>query len=270
MLGKHLDLVKEKAPLINNITNFITANDCANILLAVGASPIMADNPKEIEDIISIASGLNINMGVISDSSLEAMFIGGKKANELQKPVLLDPVAAGATKYRTEQANKLLEEVNFSVIRGNISEVKALFLGENSTRGVDAAEEISEDNLNSVVKFAEEAAKKSNAKIFITGKIDVVSDGKKTYAIKNGVAQMAHITGSGCMLSAFLTAFIATENSLESLVAGGCMMGLAGEKALETMQKNNAGNSSYRNYLIDEIYKMTADSLEKGAKYELK
>ncbi len=270
MLGKYLDLVKEKAPLIDNITNFITANDCANILLAVGASPIMADNPKEIEDIIAIASGLNINMGVISDSSLEAMFIGGKKANELNKPVLLDPVAAGATRYRTEQANKLLEEVKFSVIRGNISEIKALFLGENTTRGVDAAEEISEENLDSVVQFAKEAARTSGSKIFITGKIDVVSDGEKSYALKNGVDEMAHITGSGCMLSAFITAFIAADDSLESLVAGGCMMGLAGEKALETMKKNEAGNSSYRNFLIDEIYKMTADSLDKGAKYELK
>ncbi len=198
------------------------------------------------------------------------MFLGGKRANELNKPVILDAVAAGATKYRTNEANKLLNEVNFSVIKGNVSEIKALFAGESSTRGVDASEEIDENNIDELVFFVKNSAKKINSIILVTGKIDILSDGNKTYIVKNGVDEMAAITGSGCMLSAFLSAFVAVENSLESVLAAVCTMGLAGEKALETMIKNNAGNSSYRNYLIDEVYKMTKYALDKGAKYELK
>ncbi len=270
MLGKYIEKVRERKPLINSITNYITANDCANILLAIGASPIMADNPKEIEEIMDISDALNINMGVISDDMLKAMFLGGKHANKLNKPVILDPVAAGATKYRTKQAFDLLKEVKFSVIKGNISEVKALFAGEFNTRGVDAGEEIDENNIDTLVEFVKSSAKKAGSIIFITGKIDIVSDGNKAYIIKNGVDQMASVTGTGCMLSAFLSAFVVAEPSIESVVAAGCIMGLAGEKALVTMTNNNAGNSSYRNYIIDEIYKMTSDELNKGAKYELK
>ncbi len=270
MIGKYLEDVRNNKPLVNNITNFITANDCANILLAIGGSPIMADNSKEIEDIINISSALNVNMGVISDDVLKSMFLGGKKANELNKPVILDPVAAGATKYRTIQANELLKEVKFSLIKGNISEIKALFLGENSTRGVDASEEISEENLDSLIKFVKDAAMKMKTIILVTGKMDIISDGIKTYVVKNGVDEMASITGSGCMLSAFVSAFVAENNCIESVLSATCAMGLAGERALETMKKYNAGNSSYRNYLIDEIYKMTGESLEEGANYELK
>lgn len=270
MLGKYLEDIRKNKPLIDNITNFITANDCANILLAVGASPIMADNPKEIEEIITISNALNINMGVISDDTLKAMFLGGKKANELGKPVLLDPVACGATKYRTKEAEKLLDEVKFTVIKGNISEIKSLFLGENSTRGVDASEDITEDNIDSLVDFVREAAKKSGTMILVTGKIDIISDGKKSYIAKNGVDKMANITGSGCMLSAMLSAFVAVNPTIESVLAAACTMGLAGEKALEIMKKNDAGNSSYRNYLIDEIYKLKGEELDKGAKYELR
>ncbi len=270
MLGKYLDKVREHRPLINSITNYITANDCANILLATGASPIMADNSKEIEEIVDIANVLNINMGVISDDVLEAMFLGGKHANLINKPVVLDPVAAGATKYRTKQAFDLLKEVKFSVIKGNISEIKALFAGEFNTRGVDASEEIDESNIHTLVEFVRLSAKKINSIIFVTGKIDIVSDGNKVYVIKNGVDEMAFVTGTGCMLSAFLSAFVAVESSIESVVAAGCMMGYAGEKALITMKENKTGNSSYRNYIIDEIYKMTSEELNKGAKYELK
>ncbi len=270
MIGKFIDEVRKERPLVNSITNYITANDCANILLAIGASPIMADNPKEIEEIVDISNALNINMGVISDDMLKAMFLGGKHANKLNKPVILDPVAAGATKYRTKQVFDLLKEVKFSVIKGNVSEIKALFAGATSTRGVDASEEINESNIDSLVEFVKISAKEINSIIFVTGEIDIISDGNKAYIIKNGVSEMASVTGTGCMLSALLSAFFAVDSSIESVVCACCVMGYAGEKALSTMKKNNAGNSSYRNYIIDEIYKMTSESLNKGAKYELK
>ncbi len=267
MLSKYLNILREKNPLVHNITNYVTVNDCANILLAIGASPIMADDIEEVEEITSICNGLNINIGTLNHRTIESMLAAGKKANELGHPVLLDPVGVGASKLRTETARLLLDEVQFSVIRGNVSELKGLFLDESGTRGVDASEVIDESNIKSIAKFAEECSKKSNSIILITGKTDIVSDGERTYLVENGVAEMARITGSGCMLSALITAFISADNSLESVVAGTCVMGIAGEKALETMKKNDAGNSSYRNYLIDEIYKMTGGEL--GAKSKI-
>ena len=139
MLGKYLKTLQEKSPLIHNITNYVTVNDCANILLACGASPIMADDEAEASEICSICSGLNINIGTLNERTIKSMLIAGKKANELSRPVLLDPVGAGASALRTDTAKMLMENINFTIIRGNISEIKALALGSGGTKGVDAS-----------------------------------------------------------------------------------------------------------------------------------
>ena len=136
MFQKMLENVRGKCPLIHNITNYVTVNDCANIVLACGASPIMSDDQSEVEEITTICGGLNINIGTLNKRTIESMFLAGKRANALSHPVVLDPVGAGASKLRTETAQKLLEEVKFTVIRGNISEVKTLASGAGTTKGV--------------------------------------------------------------------------------------------------------------------------------------
>ena len=197
MFQKMLENVRGKCPLIHNITNYVTVNDCANIVLACGASPIMSDDQSEVEEITTICGGLNINIGTLNKRTIESMFLAGKCANALSHPVVLDPVGAGASKLRTETAQKLLEEVKFTVIRGNISEVKTLASGSGTTKGVDAdvADKVSEENLDSAVAFAKAFAEKTDAVVAITGAIDIVADGKKAYCIRNGHPMMSSITG---------------------------------------------------------------------------
>ena len=175
MFQEMLENVRGKCPLIHNITNYVTVNDCANIVLACGASPIMSDDQSEVEEITTICGGLNINIGTLNKRTIESMFLAGKRANALNHPAVLDPVGAGASKLRTETAQKLLEEVKFTVIRGNISEVKTLASGSGTTKGVDAdvADKVSEENLDSAVAFAKAFAEKTGAVIAITGAIDI-------------------------------------------------------------------------------------------------
>ena len=274
MFQEMLENVRGKCPLIHNITNYVTVNDCANIVLACGASPIMSDDQSEVEEITTICGGLNINIGTLNKRTIESMFLAGKRANALSHPVVLDPVGAGASKLRTETAQKLLEEVKFTVIRGNISEVKTLASGSGTTKGVDAdvADKVSEENLDSAVAFAKAFAEKTGAVIAITGAIDIVADGKKAYCIRNGHPMMSSITGTGCQLSGMMTAAYVTanpEHPLEAAAAAVCAMGLAGEIAHARLSAQD-GNSTYRNYIIDAIYNMTPEQLEEGAKYEVR
>nr|WP_315022430.1 hydroxyethylthiazole kinase [uncultured Aminipila sp.] len=273
MLKEKLENVRQESPLIHNITNYVTVNDCANILLACGASPIMSDDTEEVEEITSICGGLNINIGTLNQRTIQSMLLAGKKANELKHPVILDPVGAGASKLRTETSHKLLEQVRFTVIRGNISEIKTIAIGEGSTKGVDAnvADCITEENLDEAVKFAKEFAGKMNAVIAITGAIDIVADLNKAYIIRNGNPMMSKITGTGCMLTAMTTAYIVANpgSELEAAAAAVCAMGLCGELAYDRLNSYD-GNSTYRNYIIDEIFNLDGDKLERGAKYEVR
>ena len=272
MLGACIENVRKNVPLVHNITNYVTVNDVANVLLACGGSPIMSDEPEDVEDITSICGGLNINIGTLNQSSIKGMFLAGKKANELGHKTLLDPVGAGASKLRTETAVKLMEEIRFDVIRGNISEIKTLALGSGTTKGVDAdvADAVTEDSLEAAVKFVKDFSKKSGSIVAITGAIDLVSDGEKCYVIRNGRPEMGKITGTGCQLSGMLTAFIVAnpDNMLEAAAAAVCTMGLAGETGWKNMQPSD-GNSTYRNRIIDAIYNMDGKTLEEGAKYEV-
>ena len=273
MLGECLRNVREQCPLIHNITNYVTVNDCANILLACGGSPIMADDPEEAEEITSICGGLTINIGTLNHRTIPSMLLAGKKANELAHPVVLDPVGAGASRLRTGTALKLLENIKMTVIRGNISEIKTLALGSGTTKGVDAdvADQVTEENLDAAVSFVKAFAKKSGSIVAITGAIDLVSDGETCYVIRNGRPEMGKITGTGCQLSGVMTAYITAnpDNQLEAAAAAVCTMGLAGEIGWGYMQKGD-GNATYRNRIIDAIYNMDKETLEKGAKYEIR
>ena len=266
MLGTCIENVRKGVPLVHNITNYVTVNDVANILLACGGSPIMSDEPEDVEDITAICGGLNINIGTLNQRSIEGMFRAGKKANELDHVVLLDPVGAGASALRTNTAVELMEKIRFTVIRGNISEIKTLALGSGTTKGVDAdvADAVTEENLDNAVKFVKDFAAK-------TGAIDRVSDGKSCYVIRNGRPEMGRITGTGCQLSGMMTAFVVAnpDNRLEAAAAAVCAMGLAGEIGWSHMAEGD-GNSTYRNRIIDAIYNMDGETLNGGARYELR
>lgn len=273
MFSKILSNVREKSPLVHNITNYVTVNDVANIILACGASPIMSDDESEVEEITSICGGLNINIGTLNKNTIPSMFLAGKKANSLGHKILLDPVGAGASKLRTETAVKLMSEVKFDVIRGNISEIKTLALGNGTTKGVDAdvSDAVSDANLEKSIEFVKKFAASAKCVAAVTGAIDLVSDGKKCYVIRNGKPEMGKITGTGCQLSGMMTAFISAnpENILEAAAAAVCAMGLAGEIGWSNMQRGE-GNSTYRNRIIDAIFNMDGAQLDSGAKFEIR
>lgn len=273
VLKTMLENVRAKTPLVHNITNYVTVNDVANVLLAAGGSPIMSDDADDVEDITSICGGLNINIGTLNKNTIPSMFLAGKKANALGHIVLLDPVGAGASRLRTDTANRLMQEVRFDAVRGNISEIKTLCTGSGSTKGVDAdaVDAVTEANLDDGVQLVKTFAAQTGCIIAVTGAIDLVSDGERCWCIRNGRAEMSRITGTGCQLSALMTAFLVAnpDRKLDAAAAAVCMMGLAGEIGWANMQPGD-GNSTYRNRIIDAIFNMTGDALEEGAKYELR
>ena len=273
MLGNCIENVRKSVPLVHNITNYVTVNDVANVLLACGASPIMSDEPDDVEDITTICGGLNINIGTLNKRSIEGMYRAGRRAAALGHVVLLDPVGAGASALRTKTAVGLMDEIRFTVIRGNISEIKTLALGSGTTKGVDAdvADAVTEESLDSAVKFARELAAKTGAVIAITGAIDLVADADRCYVIRNGRPEMGRITGTGCQLSGMMTAFLVAnpDTPLDAAAAAVCTMGLAGEIGWSRMQEGD-GNSTYRNRIIDAVYNMDGAALDAGAKYEIR
>ena len=273
MLGRYLAKVRATTPLIHNITNYVTVNDVANVLLATGASPIMADDIDDAVEITAICGGLNINIGTLNARTIATMLAAGKRANELGHPVVLDPVGAGASTLRTNTSYKLLEEVRFACIRGNISEIKTLATGAGTTKGVDAdvADKVTADNLDEAVAFAKAFAARTGSVVAITGAIDIVADDKRAFLITNGTPVMSSITGTGCQLSALVAAYLVAnpEAPLEAVAAAVCSMGLAGEVAEGRMSALD-GNASLRNYIIDAIYRMTPEQLDAGAKYEVR
>jgi len=271
-LGTALENIRIKQPVMHNITNYVTVNDCANITLACGASPVMSDNPDEVEEIITVCGGLNINTGTLTAETTKAMFLAGKKANEIGLPAVLDPVGIGSSKVRTDIILDLIDKVHFAVIRGNISEIKTIIKGEGNTKGVDAdvADAVTEENLAEAVEFAKAYAKKTGSVIAITGAIDIVACAEMAYVIYNGHRMMSRVTGTGCMLSALTASYAASnpDDLFEAAAAAVISMGVAGEIAYARLSEKD-GNSSYRNYIIDAIYNLSGKELEAKGKYKI-
>ena len=265
MLSDRLRTVRKTTPLVHNITNYVTINDVANAVLACGGSPIMADEPEDVEDITTICGGLNINIGNLNSQTIEAMRIAGRRSRELGHARVLDPVAAGASKLRTRIASELVDT--------NISELKALDLGSATTRGVDAsaADAVTDARLDEMVSFSKGYARKVGGIVAITGAIDLVADEETCYVIRNGRAEMGRVTGTGCMLSGVLCAYLIAnpKDKLEAAAAAVCLMGLAGEVGWSRMQEGD-GNATYRNRIIDAIYNIDGDQLDREARYELR
>lgn len=274
MFKNILDNLKNNSPLVHCITNYVTVNDCANILLACGGSPIMADDQREVEEITSLCNALAINIGTLNERTIQAMIKAGQAANAINHPVVLDPVGAGASKLRTDTTLDLMKKIQFSVIRGNISEIKTIADGSGRTKGVDADinDQITIDNLQNAIDFAKGLSLETKSIIAITGAIDIVASPEKAYIIGNGHPMMSKVTGTGCMLTALIAAFCGATPSepLDATAAAVCVMGYCGERAFEKLQLIKGGTSSYRSLLIDEVSKIEYDALSGGMKVEIR
>ena len=265
-----LNAVRQRKPLVQCITNIVTVNDCANIILASGGSPTMASHPLEVEEAVRNVQDLVCNMGAID--KVESMILAGREANRFGKPVILDPVGAGGTQLRRDAVKRLLEEVHFTVIRGNASEIRYLAGQQTIGSGVDVSDldEINEENLSAAISMAADLAEKLGTVIAISGKIDVISDGRKACVLRGGCATMARITGSGCMLTSLIGAFCgAWKDPFPATCAAMAAMGISGEIAEEKRLRNGTGNATFRNDLIDAIFNLTQEQLKQGVHYEI-
>jgi hydroxyethylthiazole kinase len=225
--GGTLGVIRDRKPLVHNITNYVVMNETANAILALGALPVMAHAREEVAEMVGLAGALVLNIGTLSEAWVEAMLAAGKAANERAVPVVLDPVGAGATAYRTETARRLLGEVDVAVLRGNAGEIATLVGVEAEVRGVESV-----GGGGDPAELATTAARTLGVVASVTGPVDHVSDGNRSAAVANGHPLLASITGTGCMSTALTGCFLAGKNepfeaAVEALVA----FGVAGEDA---------------------------------------
>ncbi|MDX1808559.1 MAG: hydroxyethylthiazole kinase [Sulfurospirillaceae bacterium] len=262
-LNLSLENVKKEKPLVHHITNYVTVNDCANVVLAIGASPVMADEAKEVAQMVSFCGALVLNIGTGNERTLESMVIAGKAANAKNIPVILDPVGIGATPFRFQSVEKLMQNVKFSVIRGNMAEIKTVAGLEAKSAGVDSLEDEDESP-----KVAQKLAKTLGCVVAITGKVDSVSDGKNTYLLSNGHSNLAKVTGTGCMTSSLIGSFLGAKNSaLVSAISGIWSMSIAGEIAVSKLDDINK-MGSFKVSLMDEIGMMSVETFRQIGKIE--
>ena len=259
--GADLAAIRERKPLVHQITNYVVMNETANATLALGALPVMAHAAEEVEEMASAAAALVLNIGTLSAPWVKAMLAAGRAANAAGAPIVLDPVGAGATTYRTETAKRLLDELELSVVRGNAAEVATLAGREAEIRGVESV-----GTRDSAAELAREAAQAFGAVAAVTGAVDHVSDGERVVAIANGHPLLASITGSGCMATAITGCFLAVrsdaplEAAAEALVA----FGIAGEDAAREAK----GPGSFHAALYDALDELDPGTIDALARYE--
>ncbi len=264
-LSTYIRNVRAKNPLVHHITNYVTVNDCANACLSIGASPVMADAVDEAADMAKISSALVLNIGTLNVSKVESMMVAGRTANALGIPVILDPVGCGATPFRNHMAAELMENIHMTVVRGNISEIFSLGGADVHTKGVDAGKV----NESEAATIAKALAKKWGSIVVISGASDLITDGEKIAYVKNGCPEMSAITGSGCMCTTLIGAFVGAnpENPFEASLVAMAAMGIAGERAWKSYGTKGLGH--FHMGLIDELGNMDEETLEKEARYEI-
>ena len=269
--------IREKNALTHCITNSVTINDCANAVLAIGGSPFMAEDAEELEEVVTIADVLVINIGKLSKEQIESMHISSKTANKTNTPIILDPVGVGVTELRNKTTMDLINSYDIAAIRGNISEIKAIaklagVLDESNTaKGVDVNIDdiITEENLKDNGELICELASKLNTTILASGPIDILSDGNLTVAIDNGDDMMPLITGSGCMLSSIVGSCIGGSNPFDGSLVAILAMNIAGERARAKVDEKDEGTGSFRTYLIDYLYKTDSETLTEKANIKI-
>jgi hydroxyethylthiazole kinase len=258
---ENLEILRSSKPLVHSITNFVVMNTTANALLACGASPVMAHAQEEVEEMVSFAAALVLNIGTLTPYWIDSMVKAGKRANAKNIPVILDPVGSGATTLRTESAKRLIGELEISVVRGNASEVLSLAHQNSRTKGVDA--------IHSVDDAADAAlilAKELNTTLAITGAVDLITDGKIVYRVSNGHELMGYVTGTGCTATVIIGAFLAVDEvPVEATTTALAYFGLAGEKA--AIQAKAPG--TFQVSLLDALYTINREQLEGGAKIQV-
>lgn len=305
---KPLSLVRQKGPLVQCITNFVTVNDCANVILAAGGSPSMSQDVREVEESVAGVSALVCNLGAID--RVDSMILAGRTAVRLRKPVIFDPVAAGRTRLRRDEAGRFLSQVPCTVIRGNASEIRFLAGQQRGQRGaaapvpggdagrpegggaeqpegsrmnrlsgsgvdVSAADAVSREKLPAAIQMAKTLALDTGSVIAVSGELDIITDGRQTAVLSNGCSTMARITGSGCMLTALMGAFCGavSENAREDIfaaaVSAAAVMGVCGELAEKRRLEKGTGNATFRTDLIDAVFNLTEAQLMEGIRYEI-
>jgi len=259
--GKTLKKIRAQKPLIHNITNYVVMNYTANALLACGASPVMAHAYNEVREMVGIANALVINIGTLEEEWIRSMIIAASEANKKGIPIILDPVGAGATNFRTTAALRILRAAKISVIRGNASEILALTDSHSQTKGVD-----SQHGVDEATDVALELSLRYNAVVAVTGATDVVTDGNATIKVSNGHSLMRYVTGTGCTATALIGTFCAVEsNHLKSAASALAYFGIAGELAA----KEAIAPGSFMIALLDKLYSITPAELEQYAKFAI-
>jgi len=259
--GADLRALRERKPLVHQITNYVVMNETANATLAIGALPVMAHAPQEAEEMASVASALVLNIGTLSDHWIEAMFLAGAAANEARIPVVVDPVGAGATGYRTSTAERLIGGLEVAVVRGNAAEVATLAGRKAEIRGVES---VGADG--SGAELAQAAARSLGCVVSVTGPVDHVSDGERVLAVSNGHELLSTVTGTGCMSTAITGCFLGArpdaplEAAAEALVA----FGVAGEDAAAEAR----GPGSFHAALYDALHGLDPDTIDARARVE--
>jgi hydroxyethylthiazole kinase len=257
--GGTLAVVRERRPLVHNITNYVVMNETANAILALGALPVMAHAEEEVAEMVGLAGALVLNIGTLSERWIEAMLIAGKAANERGVPVVLDPVGAGATSYRTQTAQRLLGELDVAVLRGNAGEVATLVGVEAEVRGVESI-----DVGGDVRELARSAARNLRLVASVTGPVDHVSDGERVLSVANGHELLGSVTGTGCMSSALTGCFLAAKPHapLEAAAEALAAFGVAGEDAA----RDAKGPGSFHVNLYDALAALDPATLDDRAK----
>ena len=245
-----LTKVWSKKPLVCHITNYVTVNDCANITICAGGAPVMTDSIDDIEDMVNISSALVLNIGTLNQRTVDSMFLAGKTANRKGIPIILDPVGAGATKYRTKTAEDLIKELKIDVIKGNSGEIATLCGMDGKVRGVDS---------DSV--FGADAALKlslmTNSIVAMTGKVDYVSDGKDTYKLENGTANLDCISGSGCMLSSVTGCYVGANGAnIDAVISAVSAFNIAAE-----LITGSEGPGTFKARLFDSLYNLSGNDV---------
>ncbi len=260
--GALLEALRDRRPMIHHLTNMVVMNFTANVTLALGAQPVMAPCGEEVEEMVSMAGALLLNIGTLDPALVEAMVRAGKKAGELGIPVVLDPVGAGATRLRTEAALRILEEVPVQVLRGNAGEVLTLAGEGGMVRGVDSLEEVGEKE-----EALRDYAKKKGMVVAVTGKTDTVTGGKTLVRVLNGHPMMARVTGTGCAASTAVACFLAAapEEPLGAAASALAAFGLAGEKAAALSK----GPGTFVPHLLDSLAGLDGKTLQREARIEV-
>jgi len=264
--------LRSAGALVHCITNYVTVTDCANVLLACGASPVMADEELEAAEMANLADALCLNLGTLNQRTVRSMELAADAAARKGIPILLDPVGAGATRFRTETALHLLKAYPVAAIRCNYSELMALCSGRSGTRGVDAAigDALNRENLKTVLPLFQEFSRESGALLSVSGAMDLVTEGTRTFLGFNGRPRMTRITGSGCMLSAVTAGCLgsAPSDRFAAACAAVSAFGVAGEIAEDRLAGLD-GMGSFHTYFLDAVGALTGAELERRSRYEL-